>query len=170
MTATLTRKSRRTKHNPSVRFDPEGGIGAIPDNQDVDYKGFTVFMSPGQYLNLNPWTTGRDTDHEHKYIRELADEIERGTAIGNPVLYMEYDPVSNSFLVLDHEGRHRMKALDMLGFKSIPVHVFPRGMRARHFKPEQLLESAFVADERSAHRDYIFHPKKIVLRGEEYER
>ncbi len=159
---------RRASRNPSVRFDPEGGIGAIPDNQDVDYKGFTVFMSPGQYLSLNPWTTERDIDREHKYIREMADEIERGAAIGNPVLYVEYDSVSNSFLVVDHEGRHRMKALDILGFKSIPVHVFPRGMRARHFKPDQLLASTFVPDERSAHRNYLFEPKKIILNGEEY--
>ncbi len=163
----------KLRRNPSVRFDPEGGIGAIPDNQDVDYKGFTVFMSPGQFLSLNPPTPtwkGKDPDEDYRYIRKMADEIEHGVTIGNPVLYVEYDKVSNSFLVVEHEGRHRMKALGILGYKSIPVHVFPRGMRARHFKPEQLLDSAFVPDERSVRRDLIFKPNKIVLGGEEYEK
>lgn len=115
-----------------IRFDQEQGLGSTPNNQNVNYKGFTAMMKPSKFNRLarelhNP------REESVKYIRE---HIEKGGAIGSPFLYVDRE----SRRVTGHEGRHRMRAIqEVQGDIPIPVHIFgANGAQARDFSKEDI--------------------------------
>lgn len=120
-----------------VKINNKDGAGAVPYNQDVDYFGLRVMMSPSTFLQL-----AAPLGQEHS--AELEKYIADGGAIGAPFLEIKIPPewddgdYSKTAQVAGHEGRNRMTAVKKLeGDAPIEVHIFPRGgYRARDITPE----------------------------------
>lgn len=117
----------------SVRFDLEGH-GTTPDTTNIEYMGFTTWMSPRQFLALNPKATDRGS------LGFLRAAVDRGDTIAPPRVSVEVDK-NGDFEVIGHEGRHRSMVFSEVigGDTRIPVQVFPVGKRARHFTPDTIL-------------------------------
>lgn len=123
-------------------FDPKAGLGAVPWNQEVDYMGFTLGLTPEEFRMLALPLSGG----EHDSTPFLRDALRTGRRVGNPFLSVDWDAEMLRWLVGGHEGRHRMRALDELDPKSAyPVHMFPRGMRARDVEPK-MREAPIVSE------------------------
>lgn len=119
-----------------VDIDNVKGLGSVPYNQDVAYRGMKVAMRPSTFLKLAaPLGDPRSVDHLKQYIS-------KGGAIGAPFLTMEVnsdDPTGELPRVRGHEGRNRMLAIqEVEGDDPIEVHIFFRGAvnRARDLTPE----------------------------------
>jgi hypothetical protein len=122
----------------TVTIDNRDGLGAVPNNRNVGYLGFTVHMKPIDFLNLNP-ERGED-----KGIGQVEKHVRSGGSIGSPFLSVDWNTDDNSgdlsssgnWRVTSHEGRARMLALhNVQPDVAVPVHVFPNGgIRARHLK------------------------------------
>jgi len=127
----------RFKEILEVKIDNVRGIGAVPDNQEVDYKGMKVLMRPSTFLKL---AAPLDKEPEDKII----NHIRQGGAIGAPFLLInipqewEEGNFDQPLKIIGHEGRNRMKAIMKLeGNDLIEVHLLlSNGMRARHLTPE----------------------------------
>jgi hypothetical protein len=119
-----------------VRFDPANGIGGIPDAANADYRGFTAYMRPRQFLQVNP---PRDLDE--RPIDHILKAIGGGDAIGTPILYVDKNP-AGGWQVRGHEGRGRMHAMDRIAPDAyLPVAVHPYGeIRARDLAPDNALD------------------------------
>lgn len=108
-----------------VIFDQENGVGQVPLNQSVNYRGFTAMMRPSKFLEL-----AADLEAPKKssveYIRKAIDQ---GKGIGSPFLNLDF----KTGKVDSHDGRHRMLAiLEKNGDVPVPVHIFGKGeQRAR---------------------------------------
>lgn len=120
--------------------DPKG-LGGTPNNQEIDYFGFSVKMKPSKFLELAQHL-GRPREETVNHIAKL---IKQGEKIGNPFLIInvpegyEKGDFSDYAEVTGHEGRHRMLALmKVFGDEEITVHIFPRYMRRRHMTPEMV--------------------------------
>lgn len=113
----------------SVVFDAREGMGAVPDNGNVDYLGFVVMMKPSQFLRL------ASPLHEPKAA--IRDAIRDGASVGPAFLQVDFrDEIPR---VLRHEGRNRMHAvLDVNGDAPVPVHIFGYGDRAHDITPEKI--------------------------------
>lgn len=122
----LSAKTPRT--HSGVKFDALNGMGGSPDAANVDYRGFTSYMRPKQFLQINP---KRDLDE--RPIDHILQAIDEGQPIGTPLVYVDRAP-DNSWRVVGHEGRGRMEALNQRHPGSLfPVAVHPYGeVRARH--------------------------------------
>jgi GNAT superfamily N-acetyltransferase len=121
------------KHlNESLRYDQKDGVGAVPWNQDVDYRGFKKMMTPGEFLKLAlPLYDENEVDRYIDYI-----EVK---GLASPWLEVEWREKNNFWRVVGHEGRHRMAAIKRAyPGQKVEVHVFPRGMRARDLTPEMI--------------------------------
>jgi hypothetical protein len=120
-----------------VTIDNRGGWGAVPYNQDVDYFGLRVKMTPKTFLKL---AAPLDDEPSEK----IYNHIQKGGAIGAPHLYIiipeDWDNKDFSMpaQVAQHEGRNRMKSiLKIEGNHPIEVHLFPlSGYRNRDLTPE----------------------------------
>jgi len=55
-----------------VAFDNVDGMGAMPDNQEVDYLGFGVELKPSQFLRLVPHQDRAD------YVKRIKGFVQRG--------------------------------------------------------------------------------------------
>lgn len=114
------------------------GIGAVPDNRQVDYLGVKVMMKPSMFLRvaspLKPEQGWETADY-------LADQLQKGKSLGNPFLevIVPTDEVKGdgTWQVKGHEGRHRMMAIYSLhGDVPVEVHLFfAFGYRGRDFEP-----------------------------------
>jgi hypothetical protein len=117
-----------------VLFDNEEGLGSTPDNANVAYKGFVLFMKPSEFLKL-----ALPADREED-ASAIAKKIEDGHGVGNPCLYVKTnDPGDLPFdvRVMSHEGRARASAFKKLnGDVEMPVQIFPAHLRARNFNEE----------------------------------
>jgi len=131
--------SRLGKVNPAqprphagVMFDPREGLGGSPDAGNIDYRGFQAFLTPRQFLELNP---PRPAWQPYNYITEALDA---GQPIGTPMLYVDRTP--EGWLVRGHEGRGRMMAMqERAPDAMLPVGVYPYGeIRARHLTDEDV--------------------------------
>jgi hypothetical protein len=128
----ITRLGKLTSATPrshaGVMFDPKGGLGGIPDAANADYRGFTAYMRPQQFLQINP---PRDLDE--RPISHILEAMDSGQPIGTPIVYVDRMPDRN-WRVVGHEGRGRMSALQQRHPDSLfPVAVHPFGeTRARH--------------------------------------
>ena len=119
-----------------VEIDNVNGLGSVPYNQDVDYRGMRVAMRPSKFLALAaPMSKPRSVDH-------LKQHIANGGAIGAPFLMVEVDeddPAGKPPRIVGHEGRNRMIAIqEVEGDNPVEVHLLFRGMvsRARQLTPE----------------------------------
>jgi hypothetical protein len=117
-----------------IAFDATKGLGNVPLNSNVDYMGFTAFMSPKTFLELAaPADRKEDAEKIEKLIRDHAP-------LGTPFLLADFNDEEYEqgeplrFKIVGHEGRGRMNAVAAVnGMDSmVPVNVFPRGIRARN--------------------------------------
>ncbi len=120
-------------------FDDNKGLGAVPDNLNVDYKGFRAMMLPSNFLNL-----ARKTDL-FKSKDLIKKHISEGGKIGHPFLIIRipYEWEKNNFKkiakVIGHEGRNRMMAImEIFGDVPVEVHFFAPKYRKHDFKKEWL--------------------------------
>jgi hypothetical protein len=108
-----------------VIFDQENGVGQVPLNQSVNYRGFTAMMRPSKFLELAA-DLEAPKNSSVEYIRKAIDQ---GKGIGSPFLNVDFETGK----VDSHDGRHRMLAiLEKNGDVPVPVHIFGKGeQRAR---------------------------------------
>lgn len=120
------------KEIPDV-FDSKDGIGQVPDNQEIDYKGFRVKLNPAEFLKLvPPGVSNKDSADRIKAA------LQQGKKIGQPFLVVDWDDTLKMWKVIDHEGRSRTRAFSSLYGSSTPmeVHILPRGFRAASITEE----------------------------------
>ena len=114
-----------------IKFDPKDGIGAVPYNQEVDYRGFVKSLTPEQFLNNTAELKGETS------ASGIEKAIRNGEAIGNPFLDVQWDGQERVWRVVGHEGRNRAVAINRIDPSTqIPVHFFPKGLRARDITDE----------------------------------
>ena len=182
---------RRVEFEPDARFDPEAdfdvqgvkfspttGQGTAPNNANINYMGFVVWMPVSAFLALNPERAHfqaeryRDESSPADFLRAAAAE---GRAFGPLTLYVEGkmssdEDVFTEFEVRNHEGRGRAMTLQAAKGSDVlvPVHIFPHGrrgkqyveMRARHLNPTNLLGLTIKPDHRTE-RSWA-HPHTIT--------
>jgi len=116
-----------------VTIDNRNGMGAVPNNQEIDYFGLRVQMKPSIFLKLAAKTSSRASDEMKDYIRD-------GGAIGAPFLILDIpEGMNDAPTVIGHEGRHRMMAVkEVEGDKPLEVHIFPQGAvcRTKHINKD----------------------------------
>jgi hypothetical protein len=143
---------RRAEVN-GVRIDQVSGLGNVPFNQSVDYHGFVVMMRPSSFLAVSePMGAPRDG------FAHVLDAVRRGEAIASPFLKVDFPEGGGPPEIHGHEGRHRMLAvLETVGDVEIPVHVFPRGLRARHVTGEMIdrLRAAALRENQTGRPDEV---------------
>jgi len=119
-----------------VVIDNVRGMGAVPDNQEVDYLGVRTLMKPSVFLEL--------AERRNFFARSassIANELRDGEAIGAPFLIVRVDEEGDQPAeVMNHEGRNRMVAVqEVEGDDPIEVHIFlAQGMRRRHLTDTKL--------------------------------
>jgi hypothetical protein len=118
-----------------VQFDSLKGMGGVPDAANVDYRGFTAYMRPRQFLQINP-----QRDLDTRPIDHILSAIDDGQPIGTPIVYVDRAK-DGSWQVRGHEGRGRMTALHQRSpGEYFPVAVHPYGStRAHDLSPEDAL-------------------------------
>jgi len=116
----------------NVRFDQRNGIGQVPLNENVNYRGFTAMMRPSKFLEL---AKGLDEPKKDS-VDHITNSIKQGKAIGSPFLNVDFE----TGRVKGHEGRHRMLAAQKVnGDQHVPVHIFGHGEdRARHLDKDAI--------------------------------
>lgn len=132
--------SGQRRGNPTVRWSREdGAAGVVPRQQEIDYTGFTVHMSPDEFLALNP--------HVYKPTAGTLAYLAKGGPVAPPWLGVTWE--DGYWQVENHEGRHRAMHAKRLGVKRIPVDILlNRGLRARHLTPA-MRRAPFHADRRA---------------------
>ena len=134
----------------TVNIDNVNGWGAVPYNQEVDYFGLRVQMTPSTFLRLAAPLGNEGST-------EIFDHIKSGGSIASPFLQLslpadwENGNFSTPAKVIGHEGRNRMKAIAKLYGDDNPIEVhllFTSGVRARHLTPEirKELKAGLVAE------------------------
>lgn len=134
-------------HNLDINdiFDDSIGLGAVPDNLNVDYKGVRVKMFPSVFLKLATKVK------EYKSKEYVKNYILKGGKIGHPFLiikipyswkkysYNKKNEYKEKAMVVGHEGRNRVSAIkEIFGDKPIEVHLFFVGYRNMDIKEEWL--------------------------------
>jgi hypothetical protein len=119
------RNTQRQSKVGSVIFDQEKGVGQVPLNQGVNYRGFTAMMRPSKFLELAA-DLEKPKQASLDYIRQSVDE---GKGVGSPFLNLDF----KTGKVKSHDGRHRMMVIqEKNGDEPVPVHIFGEGeQRAR---------------------------------------
>lgn len=127
-----------------VVFDNEHGLGAMPDNRTVLYRGFLAEMSPRKFRELAKDYAAGARNKDAASIKRL---IEDGYGIGCPTLYINVDEYMNDrgtetpAYISGHEGRARSLALEDLGVATFFVQFQFIGWRARHVEhPRDLID------------------------------
>jgi len=125
-------------------IDNENGLGNVPMNSNVDYRGLRVMMKPSVFLSL-----AADLKREYATsVDYIKDHLESGGKIASPFLdiVIDYDWLRNDFSkparVRSHEGRNRMYAVQEL-FGDIPIetHLFFAGeIRGHDATPKWIQE------------------------------
>jgi pyrimidine deaminase RibD-like protein len=127
------RRGKKKKSLDEVNVDNREGWGSTPYNQDVDYFGLRVLMTPRTFLKLAVPLT------EPTSQQDIEKHIQQGGSIGAPFLMIDIPDAwhdgdfGEPAQVTGHEGRNRMRAiLAVEGNEPVEVHLFPRGLRHRH--------------------------------------
>lgn len=108
----------------NVVFDQIKGVGAVPWNQEVMYKGFIAMMKPADFLAFTlPMEDSQDR------VEKNITLIKQGIALGSPWLSVDFDgpwvEQNGMFRVVGHEGRARSRAIATVQPSlEIPVHIF----------------------------------------------
>ena len=127
-----------------IAYDSSDGIGATSNNRNVNYLGWTAWMTPFSFLKINPPRAAS--------TQRLFDYIATGLPLGPPMLYVQQE--ETGWRVYAHEGRGRTAFIaQQAGDMSLmPVHVIPRGefeIRAHDLEiPDVLLP--FLPDKRGS--------------------
>jgi hypothetical protein len=148
------------------------GLGGTPNNDNIDYLGFVAWMTPSDFLRLNPdrpvlprpqskaaWAQkgiGAPmlyvdlVDDSRQSIADLILDLEDESEVAMRAL----ERVSPTLRVRSHEGRGRaMFIREHLGEALMPVAVVPKGLRARHLAAAPgLLQRAVFTDLSGARR------------------
>ena len=138
-------KLSQNEDHININFDPSG-TGSTPNNLNIEYLGFTKYLTPNEFLsNAAPLQ-----EVNEKTIQYFIDKYKNGEPISNPTFYAIYDEDKNVLEITGHEGRHRMEALRRVSpNEKVPVHIFPQGLRARHFVDKNVNEISFVPEKYS---------------------
>jgi hypothetical protein len=125
---------RKSQNESIPTWDPVNGIGAVPDNQEIGYKGFVKEMTPDEFRRLVPYGTSNNSK------KFLIDAAKNGKPFGPPFLIVLWDEKQKAWDVIDHEGRSRSDVAKMFSpDKKMPVHILPmRGLRARDLTPDMI--------------------------------
>ena len=122
------------------KVDNEDGLGSVPFNANVNYRGLRVAMKPSVFLSLAAQLS------EPSSVDYIVQHLEDGGALGSPFLIVD---IPKNFFdgdftglnyaqVTGHEGRNRMLAIQKVhGADHVEVQIFPKGeIRARHLTPD----------------------------------
>jgi len=126
-----------TKLIREYKINNQSGIGSVPKNQEIDYFGLRVAMRPSTFLKLAlPMPNTAQDQEAIEYVKQHKDS----DGIGAPFLEIdipegwESGDLSKPARIVGHDGRHRMAAImQSEGDDPIEVHLFPLGLRRRHF-------------------------------------
>ena len=121
----------------NIHYDQKDGMGSIPFNQMVDYRGFKCWMFPDMFLKL---ARRIYIDPKDNYFLLMKNSIRRGKPIGSPYFDATWDNTKQVWEIDGHEGRHRVQAIkELWPTEQIEVHIIPMGgIRARDITPEML--------------------------------
>ena len=116
-----------------IVYDPYEGLGSTPNGTEVDYMGFTVWMTPSNFIKLNP---ARGDESEF-----LAQHFQQEGDITVAPCWIAGEYLDGVWRVDGHEGRGRAIEINKIQPNELmPVHVFPReAMRARSLTKEMVL-------------------------------
>jgi hypothetical protein len=130
------------------KVDNEDGLGSVPLNAEVDYRGLRVLMKPSVFLSLAAHLSDPGS------VDYIAQHLKGGGFLGAPFLmvdipkkYFDGDFTGLNYAnVTGHEGRNRMLAIQKVhGNDPVEVHIFPKGeVRARHLTSD-IIEQLEVA-------------------------
>jgi len=119
-----------------LKIDNKHGLGAVPHNADVHYFGLRTVMRPSTFLKLSLPLDKNDPE-EKKSIQHLAKQI-NNQGFGAPFLTIavpeawESEDFSLEAKVRDHDGRHRMLAIQQEeGDQPVETHIFLPHFRRR---------------------------------------
>ena len=101
-----------------IRYNNETGMGSFGKLREG---GKIMRIKPYQYEFLTPAIKESDEKLAQK-TEEIAEKIKTGTPVAMPALEVTISKeYPKTLIIIDHEGRHRARALARLGAKSIPV-------------------------------------------------
>ena len=142
------------KQQAEIKFDPKDGIGAVPYNQEINYRGFVRTLTPAQFLRNTAELKGESS------AKGIEEAIRKGEAVGNPFLDVQWDNQEKVWRVVGHEGRNRATAINRINPETqIPVHFFPKGgLRAKDITEE--MRTAPIVPEKGAKTPTIPRPMR----------
>jgi hypothetical protein len=138
-------------------FDNENGVGAIPNLQDIFWKGVFIAMTPRMFLSLTPSLT----DDERPKTRAFLETNVR--PLGSPFLTIRLNSETGELATWGHEGRHRMSCIgSTLGMDvEIPVGLFALEdryqLKAREIETS-LIEKIAMGARREKSRQFVHGP------------
>ncbi len=149
----------------SIIFDPRDGIGSVPNQIELEYRGFAVVMDPKTFNRLVPPLNSSTMSEGTDYLVNMVEAIQKGTPVAPPYLSVDFQNRAGA-RVMGHEGRHRTLAIQSMSRgtdQKLLVHIFPMGgMRARHLTAdiiEKFRQKAFPQLQKRALVGPLFSPK-----------
>lgn len=119
-----------------ITFDRAGGLGSVPNGEDIDHLGATVLMRPSAFLAL----AHELRERRPASLSALGQAIAGGRPLSPPFLSLAWPGRPGSLpSVVSHEGRHRMLAIHAAaGNVPVPVHLFVFGRKASFLDGERI--------------------------------
>ena len=145
--------------NNGPTFDPKEGLGAVPNNQDVNYLGMVKPMTADHFIGL----ASHLKEPSQKSLDRIKEHLKAGKPLGNPFLNVKWNKDNKNFDITSHDGRHRAISIKHMygGHTIIPVHVFPGdGMRAKNLTPE-MRNAPLVPQDEVKHRELMEESDKL---------
>lgn len=119
-----------------LKIDNKKGLGAVPHNADVHYFGLRTVMRPSTFLKLS-LPLDKNSPEERETINHLKKQI-NDKGFGAPFLTIavpqewEDGDFSMEAKVRDHDGRHRMYAIQEENNDApVETHIFLPHFRRR---------------------------------------
>jgi len=119
-----------------LKIDNKQGLGAVPHNADVHYFGLRTVMRPSTFLKLS-LPLDKNSPDERETINHLKKQI-NDQGFGAPFLTIAVPPewededFSMEAKVRDHDGRHRMYAIQEENNDApVETHIFIPHFRRR---------------------------------------
>jgi hypothetical protein len=119
-----------------LKIDNRHGLGAVPHNASVDYHGLRTVMRPSTFLKLS-LPLDKNSPEERETINHLKKQI-NDQGFGAPFLTIsvpqewEDSDFSMEAKVRDHDGRHRMYAIQEENNDApVETHIFIPHFRRR---------------------------------------
>jgi len=127
---------RATEFITELKIDNKHGLGAVPHNASVDYHGLRTVMRPSIFLKLS-LPLDKNSPEERETINHLKKQI-NDQGFGAPFLTIAVPPewedgdFSMEAKVRDHDGRHRMYAIQEENNDApVETHIFLPHFRRR---------------------------------------